>query len=196
MTRKVFYSLMLVTACTSAAFAQSLVGAWRLESFGPIGEESPVLPGTEIFILFGETKHLQGSSGCNSYSAVYETGEVGSITFDRFGASDQACFSPDGIMAQGNRYEDTLVQVSGFDIDGDRLTLLYNDGQGVFSFALPAGPATSTEAAEWRELPDAGDLNEDGQVDEADYEAWRAEASVGIPTATSTRSWGAIKSAP
>ena len=37
------------------------------------------------------------------------------------------------------------------------------------------------------------DLNEDGQVDEADYEEWKENPFLILPTAISSQSWGAVK---
>ncbi len=165
------------------------VGEWKLVAFGPFGEEEPLIPGTEISIYFGEDNAVRGSGGCNGYSGVYGTGEDDNFSIDYFGSTDMACSSPAGVMGQEIEYEDAVARVSGINLEGDRLTLVYNDGQGVLHF-VASDAAVELSLEEWLVRPGATDLNDDGTVDGDDYELWQRGP---VATAVSSQSWGAVK---
>ena len=165
------------------------IGEWKLVSFGPLGEEQPLIPGTEVTIFFGEDNAVRGSGGCNGYSGVYETADAGIFSIEHFGSTDMACSSPAGIMGQEIEFEDAVARITGINREGDRLTLFYNDGQGVLHF-VAAETAVELSLEEWLVRPSATDLNDDGRVDEADYELSKRGP---VATAVSSQSWGAVK---
>jgi heat shock protein HslJ len=64
---------------------------------------------------------------------------VGALSFGPLGATRMAC--PTEIMDQETAFFQALEGVSRYEIDGDRLTLLSEDGAGVLTFVeLPAPP--------------------------------------------------------
>lgn len=126
---------------------------WELQSFGTVDEEQTVLPGTTITLRFGEDNQIRGSAGCNSYFGSYEVkGDTLSIP-GPLASTEMACSEP--IMAQEGQYLQVLQRVSKFSIDGDRLQLFYDDGQGSLNFArkgsaaaeIPDGVISAREAA-------------------------------------------------
>jgi len=64
---------------------------------------------------------------------------------------------------------------------------------------LPVDETPAEDSMSYEEWLDhyGDDLNDDGVADEADYELWKENPYIGIPTPTavSTQSWGAIKKA-
>lgn len=121
---------------------------WVLESFGPIGAESALLPDTDIDIRFGEDNQVTGSAGCNRYFGGYEVkGKELSIP-GPLGTTRMAC--PDPIMDQEGKYLQALQKVAQFEIDQKRLKLFYDDGQGVLNYTLKkAAPAKALLDREW-----------------------------------------------
>ncbi|MBK7919953.1 MAG: META domain-containing protein [Chloroflexi bacterium] len=79
-------------------------------SFGPVGAEQPVLEGTTITAVFGETE-VTGSAGCNTYSgamtAVSDFFTVGPIITTRM-----AC--EEATMQQEHAYLAALESLTGY----------------------------------------------------------------------------------
>ena len=111
---------------------------WILESFetveGDIASSSLALPDVEVVIDFTDDGRLMGAGGCNSYTGRYTARENGALEFSQLGFTDMACLSPEGAMAQEDRYFDALVDVSSFEILDHRLRLYHGDGPSVLNF--------------------------------------------------------------
>ncbi len=84
--------------------------AWVLEKFVEHGQVTPALSGTEITLRFDrgtlrKTGTMSGSAGCNAYSADYEyVNEFTSGTPVVTSVTEKACYTPDGVMEQEERY--------------------------------------------------------------------------------------------
>jgi heat shock protein HslJ len=104
---------------------------WQVTALGAPGlpGTNPVLPGTTLTMDFGPDGSLNGSSGCNTYSATYlVSGSQLSIT-PPIGPG-MMCAEPAGVMEQEAAFLALLPAVGGFTIEGSsNLRLL--DGSGV-----------------------------------------------------------------
>jgi heat shock protein HslJ len=113
--------------------ANPLAGSqWNLESFGPIGSETPVGEGSTITLEFGAGGQAGGSGGCNSFGTQYEV-QDGVLSFGQIASTLMAC-TDEGVMDQEQRYFQALQNAGEFSLDADRLTILYDDGQGALIF--------------------------------------------------------------
>jgi polar amino acid transport system substrate-binding protein len=92
------------------------------------GAVASVLTGTTLTAQFGASGQLNGSAGCNTYSASYiadaTTLSVGSVI-----ASQQFCAEPAGIMDQESAYLAALPKASTYVIQGQQLTVRDASGQ-------------------------------------------------------------------
>ncbi len=103
--------------------------SWVLNELGPEDALTAVLPDTTITLNFADDG-INGSAGCNSYFG--EASQSGSsLTFGAIGSTRMAC--PEPIMQQENAYLAALGTVSSFTLEGDQLTLDYEDGRLVFA---------------------------------------------------------------
>ena len=131
----------------------SLAGtAWVLESFGTRGAENPVVGEISITLEFTDDGQITGSAGCNTYNGAYQL-QGDSLIFGEVVSTLMACVDT-ALMDQEILYLDALQSVREVALEGDRLTITYNEGQGVLNFvradATPEQetPATTTPAPE------------------------------------------------
>jgi heat shock protein HslJ len=93
-----------------------------------LGSPSVPLPSTALTVLFGTGGNLNGSSGCNTYSASYVVdGTLLSITPPL--GTGIACAEPEGIMEQEDAFLSALTEVGSFRLRGTQLTLLDASGR-------------------------------------------------------------------
>jgi heat shock protein HslJ len=110
---------------------------WRLVAFVEenvaegiaIPLSTDALDGTEITASFDEGT-LSGSAGCNSYGTAY-TSAAASLALDAVAATEMACPSPEGVMAQEQRYLQVLRDVTAYHVYGTRLWLETDDGRAL-----------------------------------------------------------------
>ncbi len=127
------------TAVTSTPDAQPEVDSdlqdtsWVLISFGPNDNQTAVLPGTEITLNF-DGAQVNGSSGCNSYSAEATMGEDGTLSIGLVASTLMACLD-EGVMQQESDFLAALAQVTSYTLSGTELTLHTNDGSLLFTAA-------------------------------------------------------------
>jgi ABC-type amino acid transport substrate-binding protein len=118
---------------TEAAPENPLAGTrWQVASFSDpeVGGIGLVLPGTTLTMAFSKNGKLNGSSGCNSYSASYVvTGSQLAITPPT--GTNAMCGTPEGIMEQEAAFLELLPTVGGYSIEGDSLYLEDAAGQVV-----------------------------------------------------------------
>jgi heat shock protein HslJ len=116
---------------TAAPPVNPLAGTrWQVTALGMPGlpGTSPVIPGTVLTMDFGSGGQLNGSSGCNTYSATYLVdGSQLAITMP-IGAG-MFCESPAGIMDQEQAFLGLIPVVDGFTIEGSSLYLSTSSGQ-------------------------------------------------------------------
>ena len=117
---------------------------WRLQSFGPIGKEVPVIPNTELTIEFvinserfpGNDISVEGFSGCNIYFGFYDAKGDGSLSFQEFSGTLASCRPQ--TEKQENAYLTALGKVSAFEIEAGHLRLFYDDGESALNFVDPS----------------------------------------------------------
>lgn len=116
-----------------------LVGTnWTLESLHTGDAVSSVIAGSEITAVFGEDGKVAGSAGCNNYFATYTVNGT-AMTIGTAGSTRMAC--PDeGIMKQESTYLMLLGTVAAFTIEGDRLSLMDENGTAVLVFKEAEAP--------------------------------------------------------
>ncbi len=85
---------------------------FNLVSFGPLGAEQAIIPGSQITATFTDTE-VSGFAGCNNYSAVLTPVDdyftVGPVT-----VTAKACEEPAGVMEQESAYLAALGGTSGY----------------------------------------------------------------------------------
>ena len=119
-----------------AAQAFDPAGAWRLAMFA--GE--PVAEPSRITLVLAEDGQLSGFGGCNRYFSSYETGEGGTLSISRLGATRMAC---DGdVMQLEQDYFAALEGARGY--RGDEQTLEILDGDGNVSLSYRADPSAAS----------------------------------------------------
>ena len=132
------YRIQALAADGRSAFQQAsvtvgspqsgIVGGWLLVNING----AVVIPGTEITAVFGDSGNLSGSSGCNTYTGVYQINGT-SLTVGGLGGSQQSCSTPAGIMDQEQLYLTVLSSAVGFTIEGRQLTIRSSRGQLTFT---------------------------------------------------------------
>jgi heat shock protein HslJ len=127
---------------------------WVLVSFEESGVETPVTGGSTITLEFDSQGQAGGSGGCNSYSTQYESQE-NQLSFAVNTSTLMACEQP-GIGEQEQRYFRALGSADTFELAGDRMTIWYDNLQGVLNFVAattitptvpPTAPSNSTSTA-------------------------------------------------
>ena len=126
---------------------------WVLESFGTPGAEDAVVGETPVTLEFDANGQMGGYAGCNNYSGTYQVQDY-TLLLGEVVSTLVACLDT-AQMEQEVAYLDALQTISAFAVDGDQLTVIYNDGLGVLNFvrastppAEPIPDATSTPAPE------------------------------------------------
>jgi polar amino acid transport system substrate-binding protein len=98
------------------------------------GGMASVLSGTSLTAAFGADGMVNGSAGCNSYSARYVVdGSLLAITPPT--STLRVCETPQGIMGQETAFLAALVSAGSFAIDGNQLNILNASGQVVLTLS-------------------------------------------------------------
>ncbi|MBT4500786.1 MAG: META domain-containing protein [Gemmatimonadetes bacterium] len=116
---------------------------WNLESHAPIGEELHPHPQGEVSLRIAPNGRLEGNGGCNAYFARAIPGEANLLGIGDLGFTEMACLDPEGVMDRETSYFSLLSTVSSYAVEGDRLTLFYDDDRGVLNFIA------GDEALDW-----------------------------------------------
>jgi len=117
---------------------------WTLVSFGEPGAETPIVSGSTITLLLAAGQ-AAGTGGCNAYGGSYQV-EGNSISFGVLTSTKRACADAQATEQEG-RYFQALESASEYVVEGDRLRITYDNGNGVLIFesVLSPGPsATNT----------------------------------------------------
>lgn len=100
-----------------------------------VGTEA-VLSGTRLTAAFDRSGQVNGSSGCNTYSASYSV-DRNTLLIGSPSATGQECVDPPFIMDQENAFLRGLSTASSFTRDADRLRITTEVGTIEF---VPVGP--------------------------------------------------------
>ncbi len=95
----------------------------------------PVGEGVDITTAFTEQGEVNGSAGCNAYSAVYTVGGD-AIAIDTPTTTRRTCDQPEGIMQLEVTYLDLIQAAQIFQTNDDELTLnaVMNGEEGIIIF--------------------------------------------------------------
>jgi len=94
-----------------------------------------VILGTELTAIFDDAGQLNGSAGCNNYTAAYELdGE--NISVGPAAVTRKFCNEPEGIMEQESAYLAALEKGHSYQIENDRLKLLDMNGLLMVEFQV------------------------------------------------------------
>jgi heat shock protein HslJ len=118
-----------------ASVDQSLEGSsWTVIGYnnGKGGVVSVII-GSEITANFGEDGRLTGNSGCNNYSADYET-DGDNIKIGVAEVTEMACLEPEGVMVQEQQYLAALGTAATYKIEGLRMEMRTSEGSLVADF--------------------------------------------------------------
>jgi ABC-type amino acid transport substrate-binding protein/heat shock protein HslJ len=116
--------------------ANPLVGtSWQATAYYDQNAASmvPVLEGTVLTAVFGKEDQLNGSSGCNTYSAQYMV-DGNALAIDDIGMTRTVCTQPEGIMEQEDAFVAALTSVASYTMEGNQLFLSDGSGQVVLEF--------------------------------------------------------------
>jgi polar amino acid transport system substrate-binding protein len=103
---------------------------WQVANFLDVelGDVGVVLPGTTLTMAFDRNGRVNGSSGCNTYSASYLV-SGSQLTMTLPSGTGMLCSTPAGIMEQEAAFLALLPSVGGFSIEGSSLYLKDASGQ-------------------------------------------------------------------
>ena len=118
---------VILAACSGAA-SNSLVGTWRLVSYGSPGNLTPAAPDVDTSITFSEDGKIEGNVGCNGFSGDY-TVEGNTITFGPIVSTLMFCEGPVG--DQETTTLNVLAETVTFVMEGDTVTITSADGSSV-----------------------------------------------------------------
>ena len=104
--------------------AVSLIGMWKLTSYGAGDVTSSALADVEANLTFNEDGTVTGTSGCNEFGGNY-TVEGDQITFKEFVSTLMLCDTP--LMGQEEAMYQVLTETATYQIDGNTLTITNND---------------------------------------------------------------------
>lgn len=122
----------LLAACTGSA-STSVIGDWRLVSYGSPESTMPAAPDVDTSIVFGADGKVNGNVGCNGFGGDY-TVERNTITFGQLVSTLMFCEGPVG--DQETATLNVMVETTTFVMDGDTLTITSADGSTVVVLAL------------------------------------------------------------
>jgi heat shock protein HslJ len=105
---------------------------WRLASFGAVGSEAPVLPGSDVTLQFGADGTVGGNSGCNSFGGKYSlTNDM--LVLSELNSTLRACLD-ENANQQEQRYLEALQTTGKVELAGDQLKIQYDGGNSVLTF--------------------------------------------------------------
>ncbi len=99
MIRKILMTLLIVLLSSACGrnTSDSLVGTWKLVSYGDSANLTHPVPDADTFITFNEDGSVNGNVGCNIFGGKYKvSGEE--IVFNVMFMTEMACEEP--LMAQ------------------------------------------------------------------------------------------------
>lgn len=138
---KTIYLILLtglfLSACSDPVDSPSLLGEWKLISYGPPDFPLPAVSGVDASITFNEDGTLSGNLGCNHFGGGYKQ-KGDQIIFDALAATLMAC--PDPQMSQEQAAFLVLSDSAVFTIEENTLTLVHGGNALVFERLQQAVP--------------------------------------------------------
>jgi heat shock protein HslJ len=132
-------TLTLVVSACAATGGQAEVSIedlentrWELVSYGDIGLEVPVVEDSTVTLEIQPGGQIGGTGGCNSYGGE-ATLEDGKLTIGEITSTLMACMD-EAVMEQEQQFFMALNSASKVELNGNALTILYNDGKSALHF--------------------------------------------------------------
>jgi heat shock protein HslJ len=122
---------MMLAACRDAS-SSSLLGDWKLVSYGSPSKLTPAVADVDTSLVFDKEGKVSGSVGCNSFGGDYKVDGT-KITFESVVSTLMFCEGP-----VGDQETTTLNVLAGeatFALDGNNLTITSADGSSVIVLA-------------------------------------------------------------
>jgi heat shock protein HslJ len=101
---------------------------WLMRSYGQHGTNVRTIPGTAVTLVFHPDGTLEGSGGCNDYSASYKAKGDGTLAVWDLMSTSVHCTSPAGVGAQETRYFDRMRKATEFRFAEDGNLVIYYPG--------------------------------------------------------------------
>lgn len=118
-----------------------LVGTqWMLLAFGDADAPSTVEEGTIVTTVFNEDGNVSGTGSCNYYAGSYEVNED-QISIGPLATTAKIC--PEG-SEQETEFLEALGAAETFSLFGQRLSISFNDGQGILIYSSANLPLEGT----------------------------------------------------
>ncbi len=114
---------------------------WVMESFGDVNNPTPAEKGIAVTAIFSPEGILNGSGGCNVYSAGYTVEGNATMQIQPPVSTLMAC--PQG-MDQEVNYLAALGAAESYQITGVRLQIFYDIGTGVINYTSKNLPLENT----------------------------------------------------
>jgi heat shock protein HslJ len=102
----------------------SLLGAWKLTSFGSGGTLTSALPDVQAGLTFNEDGTITGTSGCNEFGGNYHV-EGNRIIFSEVVSTLILCDAP--VMEQEEVVQQVLMETATYQIEGNAMTITKED---------------------------------------------------------------------
>lgn len=129
--KKYLLTLLMISLAISGCSTQnteepavSLIGSWKLSSYGSASAPVPAAEGIEAGITFNEDSTVVGTSGCNGFGGNY-TVEGDQVTFSEIVSTLIACEEP--IMSQEEAVLGVMADSATYNIGGNTLRLTSNE---------------------------------------------------------------------
>lgn len=101
---------------------EAVVGTWRVQLLN----QNPVFPEGQPTIEFTLDGFVSGSTGCNTYSALYESAGL-ELIFREYTQVENGCVNED-VLSQESVFRGAIERVAAFTENSGQLTLY--DGEG------------------------------------------------------------------
>ena len=127
-------SAVILAACAvgAAGASKSLVGIWRLVSYGSPENPTTAAADVDTSITFTEDGKIEGNVGCNGFGGGY-TVDGNTITFGPIVSTLMFCEGPVG--DQETTTLNVFVESVPFVMEGDTVTITSADGSEVVVLA-------------------------------------------------------------
>lgn len=136
-----FAAFALVGACAPAPEGGSAAGAgppllgteWRMVEFRPPGGAAPVIPGSdEVFTIRLDPNgsvamQISCNCGTGSWTSADARARSGNLTIEGGAMTMAAC-----LYGRIDRFQNDIPRIRRFAIDGNRLSLVLDDGQSTY----------------------------------------------------------------
>ncbi|MEA4908496.1 MAG: META domain-containing protein [Anaerolineaceae bacterium] len=130
---------------TPAVQADLANTSWILESMGAPGTETAAAGGVAVTLVFQDGGQAGGYGGCNSFNSAYQI-RGDEISFSQVISTMRACVDQT-LMQQEVELFQALNATGQYTLEGDHLTISYNQGSGTLNFmrssAAPQNTPTS-----------------------------------------------------